>query len=253
MKYKIDLYAVCWNEIKILPFVIEYWKRFVNHAYVYDNGSDDGTVEYLKQFDWIDVIPFESDGFNDQINMDIKNNAWKDNTTADYIYVCDIDECLYADDIEKSLDYCEQHNIDVISPSWNDVLYYNFPTDNNNSLLHENADALNYIDSPNCHKFILFKKEKVTEMNYGVGCHFCHPIHEGNLIRCTNQGNNLFKLYHCKQLGIDYVYERNQELEKRRSELNKIMGWGTHYTRTKEEIINAFKETIEACKAQNKQ
>lgn len=98
-----------------MPFVIEYWKRFVNHAYIYDNGSDDGTIDYLKQFDWITVIPLEPDGFNDKVNMSIKNNAWKNNITADYICVCNMDECLYADDIEKSLDYCEQHNIDIIT------------------------------------------------------------------------------------------------------------------------------------------
>ena len=27
---KIDLYTLCWNEMKIIPFVIDYWKNIKN-------------------------------------------------------------------------------------------------------------------------------------------------------------------------------------------------------------------------------
>lgn len=245
MKYKVDLYCVCWNEIKILPFVIDYWKKFVNHAYVYDNGSNDGTIEYLQQYDWVTVTPFESDGCNDKIIMNIKNNAWKNNTDADYICVCDIDECLYAKDIEKSLDYCQKNNVDIISPSWNDIFYWEFPNKQDTSLLHENANGLLYMDNTQCHKSILFKNGSVKEMNYDVGCHHCSPIHNGNILICTNHENNLFTLYHCKNLGIDYTYERCKILENRRSDLNRKMGWGIHYNVSKNEIIERFKAAIE--------
>ena len=41
---KVDLYTLCWNEIKIIPFVIDYWKNIKEqidefHVYVYDNGE----------------------------------------------------------------------------------------------------------------------------------------------------------------------------------------------------------------------
>lgn len=41
-KYKIIVYTLCWNEIDILPFVIDYWKAMgISKAVVYDNESDD--------------------------------------------------------------------------------------------------------------------------------------------------------------------------------------------------------------------
>lgn len=52
---KVDLYTLCWNEIKIIPFVIDYWKNIKEqvdefHVYIYDNGSDDGSVEELRKY-----------------------------------------------------------------------------------------------------------------------------------------------------------------------------------------------------------
>lgn len=50
---------------------------------------------------------------------------------------------------------------------------------------------------------------------------------------------------HCKNLGIDYTYERCKILENRRSDLNRKMGWGIHYNVSKNEIIERFKAAIE--------
>ena len=47
-KYKIHVYVVCWNEIDIAPFVVDYWKQYAQKVVVFDNGSTDGTIDYLK-------------------------------------------------------------------------------------------------------------------------------------------------------------------------------------------------------------
>ena len=41
----VDLYTLCWNEIDLLPFVIDYWKRFVRQAYK-------GRVVYKEWEEW---------------------------------------------------------------------------------------------------------------------------------------------------------------------------------------------------------
>jgi len=51
----VHVHTFCWNEMEILPFVVQYWKRFADKVFVYDNGSDDGSVEYLKKFDFVEV------------------------------------------------------------------------------------------------------------------------------------------------------------------------------------------------------
>ena len=38
------IYTLCYNEIRILPFVIDYWETYADRVIVYDNGSTDGSV-----------------------------------------------------------------------------------------------------------------------------------------------------------------------------------------------------------------
>ena len=58
MKHKIALITLCYNESKIMPFVIDYWKQFVTHANVFDNGSTDNSREILSKYDCITVIDY---------------------------------------------------------------------------------------------------------------------------------------------------------------------------------------------------
>lgn len=106
MKYKLYAYVVCWNEIDIAPFVVDYWKQYAEKVIVYDNGSTDGTIEYLKNYQWIEIRHFETTGLDDTANMNIKNNCWKESKNiADFVVVSDFDECLYSPILEQELDY----------------------------------------------------------------------------------------------------------------------------------------------------
>ena len=67
-----------WKVIMLVAghFVIDYWKRFVSHAYVFDNGSTDNTKDLLSKYDWISVIDYShltGNKLDDELNMDIKN------------------------------------------------------------------------------------------------------------------------------------------------------------------------------------
>jgi hypothetical protein len=239
---KIDLYCVCWNEVKIAPFVVEYWKRFVNHVYVYDNGSNDGTLKFLKKHNWITIRHFDSDGFNDEVHMSIKNNCWKNNTEADWIVVCDFDECLFCDNLEEKLNKFVSMGIDIVVPTWNTVFNWDFPEVKNNKLVHETADTIQERTDINSRKAILFYKKTVQEMGYGVGCHTMTPVHKGGLYYCTPNDN--INLYHLKHLGVDYTYKRCVTLKKRLSEINKNNGWGTHYDVTKDDVRNEFVDVM---------
>lgn len=65
---KIYVYTFCYNEIDILPFIIEYWKQYATKVIVYDNDSTDGSDLYLKQYDWIEVRKYNTNNtFNPYI------------------------------------------------------------------------------------------------------------------------------------------------------------------------------------------
>ena len=117
MKYKIYAYVVYWNEMDNIPFVVDYWKRFAERVIVYDNGSDDGSVEYLSQYPWIEVRQFKTNGFDDTANMNIKNSCWKESIgIADFVVVGDLDECLYSHVLESELDYMKANDITICGP-----------------------------------------------------------------------------------------------------------------------------------------
>lgn len=45
----VEWFTFCYNEIQILPFVVDYWKHMNAHVTVYDNESNDGSYEFLKK------------------------------------------------------------------------------------------------------------------------------------------------------------------------------------------------------------
>ena len=77
---KVDVYVLCYNESKLVPFALDYWAKFATNVYILDNGSTDNTIELLKaesRFN-IEIIPFDSNNeLNDAIYLELKNNIWK--------------------------------------------------------------------------------------------------------------------------------------------------------------------------------
>ena len=33
----------------VLPFAVDYWRRYADHVTVFDNGSTDGSIEFMQQ------------------------------------------------------------------------------------------------------------------------------------------------------------------------------------------------------------
>ena len=120
MKYKnkICLYTLCYNELPILPFAIEYWKRFVDKVILYDNGSTDGSVQFLQNH-YSDFVEVRSFTYKDNNKIDdyelkwYKNNWWKEaKGKYDYVIMCDLDEFFYTFDVDiYFLSYLLSHNI----------------------------------------------------------------------------------------------------------------------------------------------
>ena len=223
----VDLYTLCWNEIDLLPFVIDYWKRFVRHAYVFDNGSTDGSIEFLQQFPWITVIRYND--INDKIDEDffkyIKNNSWKySRGDADFVVVCDVDECLFSNDLEKELKYMIKNEQYILRPAW-----YTMKSDRmfdhvEGKLLHQQMKTAHGEGELN--KAILFNPNFITEINYEAGCHvYCSKPENVKIY----DKHNIFLLHFEKCFGVEYCITRKMQLKERISKLNIEKGYDVHY------------------------
>lgn len=242
----IDVYCLCWDEAKIIPFVIQYWKRFARHVYVYDNGSDDGSLELLAQYpDWITVRHYETNGtINDLVYLQIKNNCWK-GSDADWVCVCDMDECLYAKDIFGEIEKIEEKGVNIVAPQWTDVWSMEFPKYDENELCHEVIGGVvpNYHGS--LHKCILFKPLNVKEINYAPGCHNCQPVGVDLKVSILKQD---IWIVHLKNLGIEYKKERFEMYKKRLSDTNKKCGFGSHYNMAFDDIQKEIESGVKQAK-----
>ena len=50
LKPRISVYSICWNEAKLLPFFLNHYAKFASKITIYDNESNDGSVEVVKIF-----------------------------------------------------------------------------------------------------------------------------------------------------------------------------------------------------------
>ena len=238
---KIEVFTICWNEMAILPFAVDYWRRFASRVTVYDNGSTDGSVEWLKQnaSDLVTVVPFDTGGHkNNTIHCNMKNDYWKQaRGRADLVVVCDMDEFLITD-----LDALEKMLADgatVCRPQWIDLVSLKMPKYKAGKYLHQLCQK--GIRNPGS-KAVLFNPNKIDEMNYGPGAHLCNPT--GDVKWADNTG--IVVLHVNNALSLDYRLMRYHALCERRSQQDKNLGYGVHYTKTDDEIRAEWQQQVKA-------
>jgi hypothetical protein len=239
LKPRISVYALCWNEEKILPHFLNHYSKFANKITIFDNESTDNSVNIITSFDKCDtnVISYSSDNkLNDIKYVGIKNNCWK-NDPSEYVIVCDLDEFLYTENI---FDYLNKNNFyDVFMPNGYDMISTTFPT-YNTPITQQVING--FFHSGLC-KSILFKPNMLSNINYQPGAHTSNPI--GYKI-ITKSCDNL-KLLHYKRLSLEYLINRNDSLRNRLSDLNIKTGAGSHYLNSNDHIVSEFNESLSKC------
>lgn len=237
----IDVYTVCWNEMAIIPFCIDYWKRFARHVYVFDNGSTDGSVEYLKQYDWITVQPFGNKDFKQNAeNSRIKNEKWK-GSDADYVVCCDMDELIIGNNIKGKFELCKQSGYTIIEFDWLWLAGGDNPKYQEGKLLHELCPN---IINDKVSKVMVFSPKDITEMNYGPGAHRCKPKGKVKKIHLKT----IFCYHICNNLSLEYKLERYKLQNKRRSKEDIKKKWGIHYTFSEQRIRTGYNNAMKKAK-----
>lgn len=232
----VHYYAVCWNEEKILPFMFDYYGCFVDQFTIYDNCSSDRSSEIILSHKNAQVITFTTEGFNDNIHINIKNNCWKRSRgKADYVIVCDIDEFIFHKDIKEALAQLEENGYSIVKPFGYNMYSRDYPAYIPNQLL---TDLVKQgVRVPMFDKCILFDPHALVEINYKPGAHECHPW--GRVKKYRNED---FKLLHYKNIGLVQLLERNQSYVMRLSKENIENNYGIEYLKKEQIIIQEFDE-----------
>lgn len=219
---KIEAHIICWNEMAIAPFVMQYWQHAgVDRLIIHDNHSTDGSTELLQKYPFVEIRQFDSNGeLNDYVLRDMKNNCWK-GTDADWVFVGDFDEVPYCKrGLRKMLADCP--HLGIIQPCGYQLVSWQFPKTEFRRLLHyeDNVRLVPlYADKVN-----LFQPRWIKEINYGLGAHQCNPV--GADVAYLPEIN----WFHLKNLGVDYLLNRNKQLYNRLPERVKLeKKIATHY------------------------
>lgn len=225
---KIEVIAICWNEIELAPFFVRHYKSFCDRIIVYDNGSTDGTDIVLKKLG-CEVRHFGGEELDDREYLKIKNHSWK-GCEANYVIVCDFDEFLYHPDIKNYLQWHKDKMVSIFETQGIDIFSQHLPK-LGTSILSLNSGLL----SPSYSKRVIFSPD-IDEINFDYGCHKSNP--QGKLV--WDKSRNLKVLHYRNIGGSSRLVKRHRLYQERMCEYNKKKGLGVHYLRTEEQITSDF-------------
>jgi hypothetical protein len=219
----IHLYTVCWNEIRILPYFLRYYEQFCDAIIIYDNGSDDGSMELIASHPLCKLRHVDSNGeFDEGTMLRVKGQEWKQSRgVADWVISCDIDEILHHPELPQFLEECRGAGVTVPVPSGFQMVSRRFPAHNGQI---SDVVSAGFRDSF-FDKRIIFNPAAIREINYSPGCHWARP--DGDV---RERIDPALKLLHFKYLGLEYLTARYAALDRRRSQFNRQHGYGDQYS-----------------------
>lgn len=231
----IHYYSICWNEEKILPFVLDYYAPLCEKIVIMDNESDDNSHEIIKSYSNAEVRTYSSNGeIRDDIYLEIKNNIWKESRgKADWVIVCDTDEILYHPQLLSKLDELKSKKVSIIRPHGFDMFAKSFPE---KSLLEITTGIK---DNRHFGKCIIFNPNLIEEINYKSGCHKCSPTGQIKFYKKDD-----VKLLHYKSLDLQYLIKRFEIFRERLSNYNIDNKLGKHYLTEKESLKQKYYQNM---------
>lgn len=207
-----------------MPYFMRHYTQFAD-VILLENGSTDRTVDIAHSLG-AEVWKYDRpDEIDDQWFMDTKNSCWKE-SKADWVMVVDADEFIYHPELVKIL---KNTKSTVFMPRLWNMFSESFPT--TEGQIYEEVTG----GREGGAKMNIFNPKEITDINYEVGCHNAKPA--GNVK--LNLNSEILTL-HMRNLGIEYMLERNHRASARRSELNKRMGWGYHVDFPDSEVITYY-------------
>ena len=216
----INIFLLCYNENILLPHTIAHYKKYLPSCKItiYDNESEDNSVELAKSLG-CEVISWSSGNIIDDFKYkEIKNNCWKEIKDG-WIIMADMDEWLCVtedelrDEMNKGTSLLNIQGLDMIGES------------NTEDLSDIDLHTINkYNNSRLESKRLCFLRNKITEMNYGLGAHGCSP--RGNV----KSSKNSYKNKHMSYLGLPFLINKMIKRHER-SALMRSKGLGSHYTK----------------------
>lgn len=227
------LYMICYNEELMLPFTLDYYSRFAERIFVWDNMSTDSSFDIYKCYPNVTVERFKTKGLlNDKVMQQLKNSVWKKaRGKARYVGVIDTDEIVYHKaGLDTLLDQAYEANAAIVKQADAYTVYsanVTRPADD----FTLSPDNTSILCGPSGGKVSIFSPE-LREINYKPGAHRLRP-----------KGKNLSEFvgglwfHYSHALGAEVMAKKYEDRRNRLSYQNKRHEWGSHYALKYDELV----------------
>ena len=233
-KPAIDLYCLCWNEARIIPFFLRHYLPWIDRFFIFDNGSGDASLALLSGDERIKVVHFDvtCDSFVDEERR-LSDAMWRASRgRADWVAVVDMDEHIHHPAMLDHLAACARDGVTAIQASGYEMISPSFPS--REAILCDTITT-GFRHPGALDKLCLFDPNAIAESNFHPGRHAASP--SGRVVWDASQS---VKLLHYKQLGLDYFIKRTGQLKSGLRPGDFRNGWGAHYERQPPRLARDF-------------
>jgi Glycosyl transferase family 2 len=232
-RQRTELYCLCWNDARMLPFFFRHYDDVVDKYFVFDNGSTDASLSLLGNHGRVEISHFDvlGDSFVEEERR-LGDTIWR-NSDADWVIITDIDEHIYHPNLTEYLQRCTDQGVTAIQSIGYEMVSDGFPT-GTEPLVEQVTIGTR---SAGHDRLCIFNPRELTETNFSVGRHEAKPA--GRVVWPTDPE---ILLLHYKQLGVDYPITRSAELRLGLRERDLAKRWGVHYTWSAAEIAAKWQE-----------
>lgn len=243
--YKVCWLTLCFNEMDILPFVKQYWERIGCDVVVFDNGSTDGSIEFLSVLPYVTVKHFDSDGQNDIIQKQVKEQAYLEfKDKYDIIIISDMDEVFYFNDFKALSEAFISGGYNVLATPIFSLCEDSKPPYMEDKLLHQQChkfykQRMNHMLGFDTYSKLSIFNTKITDkVNMSVGQHIVNTLPQMRVMI----SNNGFCLHIDKGLSKEFFVNKRMKMGANLSDVNKRSGMCIEYLKSKEELEKEYDE-----------
>lgn len=213
-----------------MPYFMRHYTQFAK-VILLANNCTDRTVEIARSMGAEVHTLIISDEFHDNLFTSIRNEYWK-GSKADWIMWADADEFIHCPDIVQIL---KDTKATAILPAYYNMYSEEFPITKGQIYDEVKLGARWGGETNEYGKVNIFKLPEIREINYNPGCHRVNM--KGRVVLSET---DLIKTLHMRNMGAQFVVDRNKRSASRLSESNRRNGFGLYVDRPEETIRELF-------------